>query len=221
MKIRRMISAVVAAGAMAVTSVGPAWADVPAAPNPATAAERADSGDLARLTEYSDTEILKLLLAGQGDIADQHPQLRTVLGFAPDKPNTLDEPLMRVVRDYLGKSPNFHSSVAKPLQTGDPERADEALRSFTESFIEFARSNHEIQQGAPSSYARGWTYMGAYVAIYVNALGVANAVGYANVGVATFALATLGVVTFYLDGDNPANQFEREQVAAEVAAAFR
>ncbi|WP_226351962.1 hypothetical protein [Pseudonocardia sp. ICBG601] len=221
MKIRSTIAVVIVAGVMAAISAGPAWASAMPAPNSATVVEREDHGDLARLTGYSDVDILKLLLAGQGDAADQHPQLRTILGFAPDKPNTLDEPLMGVIRDYLRTSPSFHSSVSEPLQSGDPERVDEALRSFTKSFIEFAHSNQKIQQGAPSDYARGWTYMGAYVAIYVNALGVANAVAYANVGVATFALATLGVVTFYLDGDNPANQFEREQVVAEVAAAFR
>ena len=51
----------------------------------------------------------------------------------------------------------------------------------------------------------------AWVMVYANAAAVANAVVYANAGVATFALATLAVVTWYLEDGSPAGtSFERE-----------
>lgn len=226
MDIRRASTAFLGGVVLLATGSGsPSTASTPASSGPIASnvlpAAYSSPASLPILGDYSDTEILQLLLAGQGRVVDENPELRSILGFSPDKPNTLDAPLQAVIREYLSKAPDFNSAVSQPLQSGDPERVDEALRYFTKGFVEFAHSSHLVHQGAPSSYARGWTYMGAYVAIYVNALGVANAVAYANVGVATFALATLGVVTFYLDGDNPVTQFEHEQVAAEVARALQ
>jgi SdpC family antimicrobial peptide len=156
--------------------------------------------------KYSDTDLLKLLLAAQGPIADAHPELKRMLGFNPDKPHTEDAALGKVVAGYLAAHPGFHQDMAVPFHSGDPVRVDAALRDFSISFNKWLKETSQpVDGGKPQAVAqaKGWFWMGAYVAIYVNAVGAANAVGYTNAGVATNALATLVVVTWYLEDGSP------------------
>ncbi|MFE1384364.1 hypothetical protein ACFW6S_36010 [Streptomyces sp. NPDC058740] len=177
-----------------------------------------------KTAEYSDTDLLRLLLAAQGPIADAHPELKQMLGFNPDKPQTDTEALDRVIAGYLAAHPGFHQDTAAPLQSGDPVRVDAALRDFSVSFNKWLKQTAQptADGGGPAvAQARGWFWMGAYVAIYVNAVGTANAVAYTNAGVATNALATLVVVTWYLEDGSPnGSDIERDAFVNALTSAL-
>ncbi|WP_328811771.1 hypothetical protein [Rhodococcus sp. NBC_00294] len=186
------------------------------------------SSPVSTEASYSDRDVLKLLLAGQGQLASDRPELLNVLGFSADKPASDEGALDRVVSDYLSAHPDFHETVSVPFQSGDPARIDSALATLTRNFNSFLdESGREVdpavvgQDGGAT--ARGWAWAGANVVIYANAVGVANAVGYANVGVATLALATIAFVTWYLpDGSGMAGDpIDHENRIAQIATALR
>jgi SdpC family antimicrobial peptide len=173
--------------------------------------------------QYTDAELLQLLLAGQGVIADTHPELKQMLGFNPEKPHTTVEALNQVISGYLAAHPGFHESTAVPFHSGDPVRVDAALRDFSVSFIEWAKSTQPAGSSGTQAQAQasGWFYMGAYVAIYVNAVGAANAAVYTNAGIATNALATLVVVTWYLEDGSPSGSgIERDAFVNALTSAL-
>lgn len=179
--------------------------------------EAADS-----LSTYTDAELLEFLVAGQGPVADAHPELLTYLGFAEDKPVTPPGPMKRFTRDYLAADPDFHRTVAVPLQSGDPERVNEGLRQFTRelrSVVEAKIAQSPQKAAATNAQAAGWTWRGANIAVYANAVAVANAGVYANVGVATFVGAVLAV--WYLeDGSMTGSEIEVETFVAELTDAL-
>ncbi|MFF5333496.1 hypothetical protein [Streptomyces sp. NPDC013181] len=172
--------------------------------------------------KYSDTELLQLLLAAQGPIAEAYPELKSMLGFNPDKPHTDEDALNQIIAGYLAAHPEFHETSAVPFHSGDPVLVDAALRDFSVSFIDYVKENGEPVEGeGPEAQPSGWFYMGAYVAIYVNAVGAANAVAYTNAGVATNALATLVVVTWYLEDGSPSGSgIERDAFVAAFTSAL-
>ncbi|MCX5204974.1 hypothetical protein OG897_26400 [Streptomyces sp. NBC_00237] len=174
--------------------------------------------------KYSDTDLLQLLLAAQGPIAEAHPELKQMLGFNPDKPQTDEGALGKVIAGYLGAHPNFHQEMAVPFHTGDPVRVDAALRDFSISFNKWLKATSQPVEGKKPeavAQAKGWFWMGAYVAIYVNAVGAANAVAYTNAGVATNALATLVVVTWYLEDGSPTGSgIERDAFVEALTSAL-
>ncbi|MEU8762722.1 hypothetical protein [Streptomyces sp. NPDC048659] len=179
---------------------------------------------MRQTTEYSNEDLLQLLLAAQGPIADTHPDLKRMLGFNPDKPRTDTEALDTVIAGYLAARPGFRQEVAAPLHSGDPVRVDAALRDFSLSFNKWLKETAQPAPdgGAPAvAQARGWFWMGAYVAIYANAVGAANAVAYTNAGVATNALATLVVVTWYLEDGSPTGSgIERDAFVDALTSAL-
>ncbi|MFI1302348.1 hypothetical protein [Streptomyces sioyaensis] len=172
--------------------------------------------------KYSDAELLQLLLAAQGPIADAHPELKRMLGFNAAKPHTNEEALSKIITGYLAAHPEFHKEMAVPFQSGDPVRVDAALRDFSVTFNEFIKKNAQPASGGKAqAQASGWFWMGAYVAIYVNAVGAANAVAYTTAGVATNALATLVVVTWYLEDGRPAgSDIERDAFVDALTSAL-
>ncbi|MFI8266627.1 hypothetical protein [Streptomyces sp. NPDC085665] len=173
--------------------------------------------------QYSDEALLQLLLAAQGPIADAHPGLQRMLGFNPGKPQTDETALNIIITDYLAAHPGFHKEVAVPFHSGDPVKVDAALRDFSIGFNEFVKQHgaavHAGNEVAP--HARGWFWMGTYVAVYANAVGAANAVAYTNAGVATNALATLVVVTCYLEDGSPVgSDIERDTFVDALTSAL-
>lgn len=222
MKKRKIIATVVA---LAVAFV--AWTTVEASAKPADTSGRAALKSASHsMDRYSDREILQLLLAAQGPVARDHPRLKRVLGFNEAKPRTNERALNQVITSYLRYNPNFHAETAKPLQSGDPQRVDAGLRTFSISFNKFALARNkalkaQAQNGEFDAQARGWFWMGAYVAIYATAVAVANAGVYANAAVATNALATLVIVTWYLeDGTPAANTFEHDHLIKSLTDAL-
>ncbi|MDG4534755.1 hypothetical protein [Streptomyces sp. AV19] len=219
---RNVIATIVAGSIIAVGGVTAqsAFADdgrVVSAPGKAQLKEAAKE-----TAKYSDEELLQLLLAAQGPIADAHPELKRMLGFNASKPQTDEAALNKIITGYLAAHPEFHKKMAVPFQSGDPVRVDAALRDFSVSFNEFIKKNGQpVNTGKVQARAAGWFYMGAYVAIYVNAVGAANAAVYTNAGVATNALATLVVVTWYLeDGKPTGSDIERDAFVDALTSAL-
>ncbi|MFK8851375.1 hypothetical protein [Streptomyces sp. Ac-502] len=173
-------------------------------------------------SKYSDRELLQLLLAAQGPIADAHPELKQMLGFNPSKPHTNEEALGKIITGYLAAHPEFHEKMAIPFHSGDPVRVDTALRDFSVTFIDYIKKNAQpANSSRAQAQTRGWFWMGANVAIYVNAVGAANAVAYTTAGVATNALATLVVVTWYLEDGKPASTgIERDAFVDALTSAL-
>lgn len=191
--------------------------------------------DSASNTLYSDKEVLELLLAAQGPIADKNPDIVKTLGFSEEKPETDPVALDKVIDEYLAETPEFNSKVSKPFQSGDPEQVDGALQYLTKTFQPYAERKKEEQERilaeqhtqngniaeANQDFAEGggWTWMGAYVAAYANVAAVANAVVYANAALATLAVATLAVVTWYLPEGDGVAQIDREKRIAVLTKA--
>lgn len=160
---------------------------------------------------YSDREVAQLLLAGQGTIAEEKPELLQQLGFSREKPTTDSTKLNLMIDEYLTTAPDFHNEVAVPFQSEDPRQVDEALASISESFLKYAETK---QASAPANEAslQGWTWMGANAVLYANAAAVANAVVYTNAAVATLAVATIALVTWYLpDASGQASTIDRQE----------
>lgn len=166
--------------------------------------------------EYTDREVAQLLLAGQGRIAEEKPELVKILGFSEQKPETDMVKLNLMLDEYLAETPDFHERVAVPFQSGNPQKVDRALIHISETFLNYANARQQIFT-ADQAALQGWLWMGAYVAIYANIVGLANAVGYANVAVATLAVATIGIVTWYLpEGAGGASKIDREERIAKM-----
>lgn len=175
------------------------------------------------LPTYTDRELLEFLVAGQGPIADRHPELLSFLGFSADKPTTAQKPLNRFMRDYLAADPDFHRTVTVPMQSGDPKMVNAALRQFSTELRAVVRakidSRSATEAHANNAQAAGWTWRGANIAVYANAVAVANAGVYANVGVATFVGAVLAI--WYLeDGSMTGSEIEMDTFDARVADAL-
>ncbi|GAA0397645.1 hypothetical protein [Streptomyces luteireticuli] len=219
---RNIIATVVASSIIAVGGVATQSA-VAADGRAVSAPGKAQLKEAAKETaKYSDAELLQLLLAAQGPIADAHPELKRMLGFNASKPQTDQAALKKVIKGYLAAHPEFHKKMAVPFHSGDPVRVDAALRDFSVTFNDFLKKNGQpVNTGKAQVRAAGWFYMGAYVAIYVNALGAANAAVYTNAGVATNALATLVVVTWYLEDGKPSGSgIERDAFVGALTNAL-
>ncbi|MEI4741685.1 hypothetical protein [Rhodococcus erythropolis] len=179
----------------------------------------ASSASEASVAEYSDRDVAKLLLSGEGPMANS--ELNGLLGFDENRPKPDPADLEKLLDLYLATVPDFHETVSVPFLSGDPIRVDSALRSISTSYNKFV--NDYVGYPGPTDNVeispQGWFWMGANVAIYANAVGVANAIGYANVGVATLALATIGFVTWYLPGYDSISGIDRDARVAQLANA--
>lgn len=172
---------------------------------------------------FSTEEVLQLLLAGTGPMASD--ELVSLLGFDPNRPEADMAELSPVINQYINSTEGLEEDVTIPFQSGDPTKVDSSLRVLSSTFNDFIQEKVGENQGhrlAESlSQNKGWAWMGANVAIYANAVGVANAVGYSNVGVATLALATIGFVTWYLpDEESATGNIDRDERVESITGAL-
>lgn len=189
-----------------------------ASAQPIDSVDQAGSSGTEVLTTYSSTDILKLLLAGQGPAAEANPELIRFLGFDPEKPITEPEALDALVAEYLAFDPSFDSTVRTDLSSGDPLKTESALLTFTDTFQAFLAEKGQQVPDAPQSRGCG---AGAEVCFTAYAVVLANGVVYANVALATLAVATIGFLTFYLmDDTGIASEIERTKFVADLTSAL-
>lgn len=81
---------------------------------------RATAIGVNQISKHSDREVLELLLAGKGAIAQATPKIVDVLGFAPDRAQISDDDLALVVAAYLAFNPGFREQVLPGLTSGRP-----------------------------------------------------------------------------------------------------
>ncbi|MBZ4319755.1 hypothetical protein [Streptomyces huiliensis] len=219
---RNAVAALVAGSIIVVGGVTTQSAVADGAPGGAVPSKAQLKEAAKETAKFSDAELLQLLLAAQGPIADAHPELKRMLGFDASKPRTDEAALDKVIAGYLAAHPEFHRAMAVPFQSGDPVRVGAALRDFSVTFNQFIKKNaRPVNGGKGPALASGWTWMGAYVIIYANAVGAANALAYTNAGVATNALATLVVVTWYLEDGKPVgSDIERDAFVDALTSAL-
>jgi SdpC family antimicrobial peptide len=169
-----------------------------------------------------------------GPVADANPAIVRYLGFSATRPKVNMAALDRLVTDYLRHDKTFHAQVLVPVQSGDPARVEVALTRFSKTFLAFMKASlppntvldakGNLTTTTPAlakqAMAQGVTGFKLYVA--AAAVVLANAVVYANVGVATNAVATLVIVWWYLMED-PAqvNDFERQQFVSLMTNSLR
>lgn len=226
---RKALTAVAVSAITVFTSVGStqAWAQPSGSLGSSQAqsidqeqgSNNADTGTRV-LTRYSSREIIKLLLAGQGQAADDNPDLIRFLGFDPEKPITDPDSLDALVSEYLEFDPEFDSTVRPDVSSGDPLRTEAALVSFTETFQEFLAKKGQEVPGETPVQARGCG-AGAEVCFAAYAVVMVNGALYANVAVATLAVATIAFGWFYLmDDGSSVSEIERTTFISDLTSAM-
>jgi hypothetical protein len=77
---------------------------------------------------YGDVEVIAALVAGQGQLINDHPVLA---GYLPSGNDRLTAPeLDQLKAAFIAADPEFHSSVTIPFQSGDPFKVESALNTF-------------------------------------------------------------------------------------------
>ncbi|MEZ0167024.1 hypothetical protein AB2L27_19905 [Kineococcus sp. LSe6-4] len=185
-------------------------------------------GILPKKDKYSDEDVLKLLLAGQGPIAQKHPDLLNQLGFDPNRPMTDPAVLDNLVQLYMDYHPEFSNEIRRPLETGDPRAVERALIRLTEKYREFAQdvlginSDEMVQaRGACDGGAKACTV--AYIAAVANGAVYANVAGATFVFVAAAAVFVVGPVAYLDDKTDPYQRMtsmEKDIVTLNLAKAM-
>ncbi|NIH71688.1 hypothetical protein [Auritidibacter ignavus] len=179
--------------------------------------EISDSASLQEL-KYSDQEVMQLLLAGQGKMAEENPDLIAYLGFNEETPHTNEENLNEIIADYLAYEPNFVDNVRTPLASGEPHEVEEALVYLSNSFAEYLET---LEADMPDAETQGICDGGAEICTTAYAIAVVNGLVYANVAGATAAVATLAVTWVYLmDPEGDSTQLERDLLTVKMIEAL-
>lgn len=181
------------------------------------------------LAKHSDKDLLYFLLAGQGPIADENPDLLRAMNFDPNKPHTDEEALDLVIEEYLAYTGSF-PRIKQLLVSGEPEKVWEGLERFSNDFVQYLEQSErleelEVQPLATANGFCGKTVCGAAIAVVL-----ANGLVYANVAVATLALAggaavvlTVVVAAYLEEGKvkpNVMSEFERQEITARLTRAL-
>lgn len=183
----------------------------------------ADSAET--FAKHSDKDLLYFLLAGQGPIADDNPELLKSMNFDPNKPHTDEEALDLLINEYLTYSDSF-PEIKQSLTSGDPAKVEQGLKQFSDDFVQYLEQSGrlvamETQPDMTTFDFCGKTACGAAVVVVL-----ANGLVYANVAVATLAVAAGAVVTLavYLEDNeaspNGMSEFERQEITARFARAL-
>lgn len=163
-------------------------------------------------------DLLALLLAGTGPLAEANPDLVQFLGFNPDRPAVDQAALRSLSKQYLKHDREF-TSTAEAIASGDPMAVEAALVTFTASFHDFLTSQGKVAKDSSDRIAAtGCGWKGCFaITLYVTA----NVAVYANVAGATNAVATLVLAWFYLmDSDGQETQLERDHLVSLMASSL-
>lgn len=151
---------------------------------------RADVTEQANLNAYSQREVLQLLLAGEGVLADNNPGIVESLGFHPDRAPIEMETLDIVVDAYAAFNPTFQSDLMPYLTSGNPKAVTHALKEFYTTVISFWETDPIFEEARTlAQETSGFELAGR---------GVANV--NVNVNVNVNAAAALAVVVVVVAG---------------------
>ncbi|MBT2486646.1 MULTISPECIES: hypothetical protein [unclassified Microbacterium] len=187
---------------------------------------RATAISADQISKYSDREVLELLLAGKGAIAEANPKIVDVLGFAPDRAEISDEDLALVVDAYLAFNPNFRDQVLPGLTSGAPNVVSESLGNFYKSVVEFWETDpifaeaREVVGDEPlvTTNATGQAVQNVNFVVNINVLANINVAAVAIGGAVVLAFAY--VYTRYLDDPNTLYEVDQANMVRDVTAAL-
>lgn len=165
------------------------------------------------LSGYGEREVLKLLLAGEGRIAQENPALEELLGFHPERAEISPQELSSVVDAYLVMYPEFSNDLYPRLTSGDPAQFESAVVNFYESLVAFIETDpifEEVRQemdalssGDPLEAGTFNNSVNVNAAINarvgINLVYVSNVMVVKVAGAVAVAALALGVAVSYLD----------------------
>lgn len=170
-------------------------------------AEQTSSAFDSRIASSSDGDLITLLLWGQGQIADEHPEISQDLGF-PEEPIALDEQgVERVVSTFIETYPEFSTKWAPAIKSGDPRKVDAGLEGFVADFTEFVETDQIFEDVRSQVGDSGLMKAAGDATVVWNAAAGVNVVaGATAVVVALFVVAAATAIALaggvvYLDND--------------------
>lgn len=169
----------------------------------------------------SHRDTLQLLLAGQGKIAQEKPEVVNALGFDPKRPVANAKVLNQIIDLYLEYSENY-PGIHNQLTSGDPDKVYSALLEFNEDFKSFS-ANQNQAHSVPNKigYKSPQDFCGRIVCGAAVVVVAATGVVYTHVALATAAVGTIAIVTWYLtDKNSTMMQFEKDEVTAKLTKAM-
>lgn len=128
---------------------------------------------------YSDTDVVSLLAFGQGEIAEDYPELRSQ--FRPSVPDdyaATDSDIEFVENNLKLKIDNFHHVVTNAVQSGDPFEVQNAVRETGTALQEIStdlesasgpKDNETLYKGGLWVKDQGIVYTKTAVAAHVGA----------------------------------------------------
>lgn len=183
------------------------------------------------LKSVSDYDLLMLLFAGVGPVADAHPEIVKAFGFATGRQQPDLVALNKVIRRYQKVAPEFKDSISVLVRSGDPLKVRAGLEEFKDSFLTFFKEDaifaqvrsyldKKLRQGYVDVTGRGRvnTVQGVNVAYGVNVVAAAAVVVGTVAGVVTLVVLVGAVLVVYLgdpESDNTSMDM-RLQMAAVV-----
>lgn len=177
------------------------------------------------IAKHSDKDLLYFLLAGQGPIAEENPDLLKAMNFDPQKPYTDKSALDTVISEYLSYSKEY-PKIRQSLTSNNPHKVESGLKHFSDDFVRYLKQSDRLVNLENKIAVTPYGFCGKTVCGAALAVVLANGLLYANVAVATMALAAGAVVTLavYLEDDesnpNGMTDFERQEITARLARAF-
>lgn len=101
---RKLVASIVSLGL--ICSTGHMATAAPKNEEPQRAIAVAETVKETSKVEYTDREVLQLLLAAEGRIAQEHPELQQILGFSPENPTVDMDVLNNTIDLYLEETPS-------------------------------------------------------------------------------------------------------------------
>lgn len=212
-----IISVALATGATTATAAG-----APGGQQEPTSHIASKSDTIAK---RSDKDLLYFLLAGQGPIAEENPDLLKAMNFDPQKPYTDNSALDTVISEYLKYSKEY-PTIRQSLTSNNPRKVKTGLKRFSDDFVRYLKQSDRLVNLENKKVVTPYGFCGKTACGAALVVVLANGLLYANVAVATMALAAGAVVTLavYLEDDeanpNAMTDFERQEITARLARAF-
>jgi len=153
------------------------------------------------LSNYSERDVLKFLLAGTGPIAAANPGLDRTLGFHPDRASADPEALEAVIDAYNEFNPTFGSDHLPRLTSNDPAVFEKAVLDFYGSVATFLEAE-VIDSSDATARGRVNVNNGVNVNVGLNVQVGLNVLYIQHAGAAVIAVAVALVFLAYLDGDS-------------------
>ncbi|UAJ79155.1 hypothetical protein IT072_18420 [Leifsonia sp. ZF2019] len=149
--------------------------------------------------QYSDRDVVDFLVFGRGEIAENKPELLEALNMTPvpDAPSSVTDQLLA---EFMEEDPTFHEDVTVKAQAGDPYKAEESLKAFSD-VVQAVAAKHQVSSNGSmiSTRANGsvWAFSNYVVSTQV---AVAAAIAISVIGV----VAALAVIAYQRPGDDNA-----------------